>query len=108
MPHFGKLIYCGLQGVESVLRRIQETNDLGHPLCGNLRDGNWLSEYIVARMNPRPRTGLPELGKAADVFDRCLSLLATGLPHYLRPYYFELLFTYFYSAVEEIALEKIL
>lgn len=50
IPGFGKPIYCGLQGVESLLRRIQETNDLGHPLCGNLREGNWISDFIVGQV----------------------------------------------------------
>lgn len=51
---------------------------------------------------------LPELDGVAGIFDRCLSLLNKGVPHYLRPCYFELLFTYLYSAVEEVVLRKIL
>jgi len=124
IPGFGKLVYCGLQGVESLLRCIQETNDLGHPLCGNLRAGNWLSDYIVGQVNRytlpyysacglvpayfRRLKLLAELDRVAGIFDKCLSLLDNGVPHYLRPCYFELLFTYLYSAVEEVALRKIL
>lgn len=41
-----------LSGVTHVLSLIRPNNDLGHPLCGNLRDGNWLADYIGARLKP--------------------------------------------------------
>lgn len=31
-----------LSGVISLLADIRSNNDLGHPLCANLRQGNWL------------------------------------------------------------------
>ena len=34
----------------TVLGAIRPTNDLGHPLCNNLRDGDWLPNYIAARL----------------------------------------------------------
>lgn len=39
---YGDLVYCGLQGVVSILSDIGPNNDLGHPLANNLRMGNWL------------------------------------------------------------------
>lgn len=42
VPGYGDLTYAGLQGIISITRKIAETNDLGHPLCNNLRNGNWL------------------------------------------------------------------
>jgi len=43
-------------GVMSVLSKIRAKNDLGHPLCNNLRDGNWMCDYIVNRLKAFPGT----------------------------------------------------
>ena len=32
------------------LRHIMRYNDLGHPLCGNLRSGTWVLDYVVSRL----------------------------------------------------------
>jgi glycogen debranching enzyme len=50
VPGFGALPYCGLQGAVTVLRGVSERNDLAHPLCANLRAGDWLLDYHVARL----------------------------------------------------------
>lgn len=39
-----------------MLSEIRVINDLGHPICGNLRDGDWLPEYIVGRLKFEPST----------------------------------------------------
>ena len=50
VPGLGKLPYCGLEGWMHPLRHIMRYNDLGHPLCGHLRDGPWPFDYIVGRL----------------------------------------------------------
>lgn len=50
IPGHGKLVYAGLQGWWSVLKKIIEENDLGHPLCQHLRSGQWALDYIVGRL----------------------------------------------------------
>jgi glycogen debranching enzyme len=101
VANFGKFVYCGLKGVEPVIRRIQETNDLGHPVCGNLREGVWLASYIVGRLRR-----VPELNKIAELLEESFRPL-NDIPHFLRPCYFELAFSYIYTAMEEILLQKI-
>ena len=45
-------IHSYLTGVISVLANVRQFNDLGHPLCRNLRDGDWLMDYTVSRLLP--------------------------------------------------------
>ena len=50
IPNLGRLTYCGLEGWMHPLRHIMRYNDLGHPLCGHLREGTWALEYVTARL----------------------------------------------------------
>ena len=40
----------------SSMSSIRANNDLGHPICHNLRNGNWLMEYTAKRLMPFERT----------------------------------------------------
>lgn len=51
LPDHGDLVYAGLQGVVSVLEKVRASKDMGHALCANLRNGNWLMDYIVSRFD---------------------------------------------------------
>uniref|UniRef100_A0A1B6F753 Glycogen debranching enzyme n=1 Tax=Cuerna arida TaxID=1464854 RepID=A0A1B6F753_9HEMI len=93
IPGFGPLVYCGLQGIVSLLAEISPKNDLGHPLCGNLRGGMWLCDYTVGRLQLDP--GTRQLG---DWLQVRLAPLA-DVPHFLRPSYFDLVITQVYDAV---------
>lgn len=101
ISNFGKLVYCGLKGVEPVIRKIQASDDLGHPLCSNLRGGTWLPDYIVNRLKR-----LPELQKVAEVFEKAFEPLSQ-LPNFLRPCYFEKVFTPLYRVTETTILNKL-
>jgi glycogen debranching enzyme len=50
VPGLGKLTYCGLEGWMHPLRHIMRHNDLGHSLCGHLREGAWAFEYVTSRL----------------------------------------------------------
>lgn len=87
IPNFGSLVYCGLQGFMSLLSTIRPSNDLGHPMCGNLRDGNWMIDYIVQRLQVEDAT--KELG----VWMENSFLHLKNIPRYLVPSYFDVLVT---------------
>ena len=48
-----------------MLSEIRVHNDLGHPMCCNLRDGDWMADYIVGRLKNEPKT--EKLGKWIEV-----------------------------------------
>ncbi|KAI9259379.1 glycogen debranching enzyme [Sporodiniella umbellata] len=88
VPNYGELVYAGLQGFMSVLTPIMANNDLGHPLCDNLRAGLWTVDYIVHRLKIYQKDS-PQLGALIEWFERRLDLLRT-LPDFLVPKYFAL------------------
>lgn len=93
VPNSGPLIYCGLQGVMSLLCDIRPQNDLGHPLCANLREGDWLAAYITNRL--QQHEGTAELGRWLET---ALSPLS-DLPRFLVPCYFDAVITGTYLAL---------
>ena len=77
IPGYGEMCFCGLQGtrvtyhkktkifvviliyfqlyfikkgVVSIVYEIRKNNNLGHALCNNLREGDWLMDYISSRL----------------------------------------------------------
>ncbi|KAH9488900.1 hypothetical protein Btru_058327, partial [Bulinus truncatus] len=87
VPNSGPLVYCGLKGVMSLLSVIRPNNDLGHPLCSNLREGNWLPEYIANRL--KVHSGLENLSKWFESIFKHLQ----KMPRYLIPCYFDAIVT---------------
>ena len=55
VPNHGPLVYAGLQGWWSILRDVIRNNDLGHPLCNHLRDGQWALDYTAGRLKKRAK-----------------------------------------------------
>lgn len=74
-----------------MLKPIRETNDLGHPLCDNLRSGQWLPEYTANRLKLRSSTT-----KLGDILSKVLQYLL-HLPHYLVPCYFDAVISLIYQ-----------
>ncbi|SPQ18522.1 52d3b593-4ab6-48fa-90fe-d7bacb49fd56 [Thermothielavioides terrestris] len=101
IPGHGKLVYAGLQGWWSVLKDIIEDNNLAHPLCQNLREGQWALDYIVGRLERASQQPLyVRLSKPAawlrERFDAIRSI-----PSFLLPRYFGLVLRTAYMAAIE-------
>eukprot|EP00040_Diaphanoeca_grandis_P022413 m.120406 g.120406 ORF g.120406 m.120406 type:complete len:1491 (+) comp28801_c0_seq1:247-4719(+) len=56
IPHFGSLTYCGVQGAITVFEKVIRDDGLAHPICDNLRSGDWLMDYTADRLR-----GIPDL-----------------------------------------------
>ncbi|XP_066584134.1 glycogen debranching enzyme isoform X2 [Prorops nasuta] len=97
IPDYGPLVYAGLQGVVSLLSDIRPNNDLGHPLCNNLRQGNWLIDYIWQRL--KDDEGTKPLSNWIEEALEPFKLI----PRYLVPSYFDILITNVYLILIEHA-----
>ncbi|KAL2136999.1 hypothetical protein VTI74DRAFT_10475 [Chaetomium olivicolor] len=101
IPNHGKLVYAGLQGWWSLLKDIIRDNNLAHPLCQNLRDGQWALDYIVGRLERASQQPMyNRLAKPAawlkERFDAIRSI-----PSFLLPRYFGLVLRTAYMAATE-------
>lgn len=97
VPEFGKLVYCGIQGFISVLDTIVPNNDLGHPLCTNLRNGFWIIDYICKRLKCEEFENSP-IYQFGDFLERYFQPIKS-LPAYLVPSYFEFSLRKIYNAL---------
>lgn len=101
VPGSGALVYAGLQGAASLLADVAPADDLGHPLCDNLRAGDWLPDYTWRRLEREPR-----LQPLAARY-RELLLPLTQLPRFLVPAYYEALLLGLYRGVASAALARL-
>ncbi|KAM8838506.1 glycogen debranching enzyme isoform 2-T4 [Synchiropus picturatus] len=84
IPGWESFKYAGLQGLMSVLADIRPNNDLGHPVCSNLRQGDWLIDFVSNRLVHREGP-LAEVGQwLKAMFD-----YLKHIPRYLIPSYFD-------------------
>ncbi|KAI1872826.1 uncharacterized protein JN550_003700 [Neoarthrinium moseri] len=105
IPSHGKTIYAGLQGWWSILKDVIKDNNLAHPLCQNLRDGQWALDYTLGRLERAGQQGpFKALAKPAawlkERFDAIRSI-----PSFLLPRYFALIIRTAYKAAWERGLE---
>ena len=85
IPGHGKLVYAGLQGWWSLLKDIIKENNLAHPLCQNLRDGQWALDYIVGRIEKISKIpGNEKLEQPATWLRERFDALR-GIPSFLLP-----------------------
>ena len=98
IPGFGTLVYAGLQGWWSILRDVVRYNDLGHPICKHLREGQWALDWIISRLRRMgKRTGHTSLQKPAAWFTERFDAIRK-LPSFLLPRYFALVIQTAYEA----------
>lgn len=98
IPNFGSLVYAGLQGWWSVLENIIKYNQLGHPLCDHLRQGQWALDYIIGRLEKvASKEGYVALHKPAAWLREKFSAVR-GLPSFLLPRYFAIIVQVAYNA----------
>ena len=83
VPGMGPLPWAGLAGSASALRHCRRWNDMGHALLENLRQGPWLLEYLLARLD-----GLPRLAGVRSWLAAHAAILR-GMPPGLRPQGFD-------------------
>ncbi|KAK8138726.1 glycogen debranching enzyme [Apiospora sp. TS-2023a] len=98
IPGHGKLVYAGLQGWWSILKDIIKDNNLAHPLCQNLRDGQWVLDYTVGRLErASQKPQFARLGKPAAWLKERFDAIR-GIPSFLLPRYFGLVMQTAYNA----------
>ena len=87
------------------LRHIMENNDLGHPLCANLRNGTWALDYVVNRLEKQVDT-FPALASAAAWFRKRFDLIRAHVPPFLRPKYFAFVINVAFKAARDQAVDQ--
>ena len=87
IPNFNDFNYCGLASLMFYWKTIRTHNDLGHPICENLRQGLWLPNYIADRLFVRNSTA----NLASWLKDTFHHL--DNLPYYLVPKCFDKIVT---------------
>jgi glycogen debranching enzyme len=105
IPGYGSLVYAGLQGWWSVIEPIVRKNDLGHPLCNHLREGQWALDFLVGRMERMSqKEGFGQLHKPAQWLKERFDAVRT-IPSFLLPRYFALICQIAYNAAVKRAIE---
>ncbi|KAH8675956.1 glycoside hydrolase family 13 protein [Xylariales sp. PMI_506] len=105
IPGHGKIVYAGLQGWWSILKDVIRENNLAHPLCQNLRDGQWALDYTVGRLQrASQQSHLAALAKPAEWLNERFDAIR-GIPSFLLPRYFALVIRTAYKAAWERGLE---
>ncbi|KAI8850092.1 amylo-alpha-1,6-glucosidase-domain-containing protein [Chytridium lagenaria] len=94
VPGFGPLPYCGFQGFASVIQPVARNNDLGHPICSNLRAGTWMLDYIISRLDKYSKI-YPKLQKLTTWLRVRFLLIKKITPSFVPKYFFMIVFLVF-------------
>ncbi|KAK7534404.1 hypothetical protein IWX49DRAFT_602675 [Phyllosticta citricarpa] len=98
VPGVGPLVYAGLQGWWSVLRDVVKYNDLGHPICNHLREGQWALDYCAGRLERLSKQpGYENLHAVSTWLNHRFDAIRK-IPNFLLPRYFALTIQTAYNA----------
>jgi len=86
LPNYGHLPYAGFGAFFRILKDARLKNDLATPLFDNLRAGNWLLDFLVNRLENKPR-----LGNIFNWVKKYFDYLKV-IPRHLIPKYFTRVF----------------
>ncbi|KAF9005909.1 glycoside hydrolase family 13 protein [Cyathus striatus] len=107
VPGMDRLVYCGFEGWMHPLRHIMRYNDLGHPLCGHLRDGTWALDYVHQRLTRQDQVDVfPSLNKPARWLQERFEKIKKSVPNFMRPKYFALVVSEAYKAARRAVVEQ--
>ena len=106
IPGYGPLVYAGLQGWWSVLQIIIRNNDLGHPLCQHLREGQWALDFSVDRLERLSKIKDYDRLKAPAKWLRERFDAIRKVPSFLLPRYFARTIQTAYNAAVDRAIEQ--
>ena len=100
VPSFGPLPWSGIAGAFAIFRQMAKTNDLGHPLAQNVRDGMWLCHYLTDRLSQDKKLGRIQafLAKEIKQIER--------LPRGLRPERLWRLLDLMYHKVSDVVVSR--
>lgn len=105
VPNLGKMVYCGLEGWMHPLKHIMRYNDLGHPLCGHLREGSWALDYVHQRLSYQ-MAEFPNLAKPALWLKERFDHVKATVPNFMRPKFFALVISEAYKAARRAGMEQ--
>lgn len=82
IPDYGSARFCGFFGIYWILEHDQiiMKHDLGHPLCENIRQGDWLMNYLIGRLERYNIHGIYDALKKVFIHFETF-------PYYLKPKY---------------------
>ena len=102
VPGYGTLVYCGLEGWIFPLREIIRDNNLAHPVCNHLRQGDWAMDYTVSRLG-KLSAFFPALNAPEKWFQERFSK-AKKAPGFLAPKLFAIVMQTAYNAARHHSL----
>ncbi|KAF2810531.1 glycogen debranching enzyme [Mytilinidion resinicola] len=105
IPGHGNLVYAGLQGWWSVLQDIVNDNNLGHPVCQHLREGQWALDYCVNRLEKASSKRLYHRIKPVAIWLKERFDAIRKIPSFLLPRYFAMVIQTAYNAAYDRSIE---